>query len=137
MTQPQKHRPVHFAVDWRAAVFMPSEGGERAAAARVFDVSKDAIGITLEVRLAPGAVHRMAMAIPSYDQSGPRFVTGAYRVADCFLARDGAFSASAQRESMDAPDEEILMWFLREEARRLEWAYSRTTGKFEFVKEAY
>lgn len=135
--QPRTHRPVRFGVDWRAAVFFPAAGGERATAARVFDVSKDSIGITLESRLETGAVHRMAMAIPAYDQSGPRFVTGTYRVADCFVARDGAFSANAERESMDESNEEILMWFLREEARRLEWAYSRATGKFEYVKEAF
>ena len=137
MMKLQKRRFVRFQVDWRAAVFVTQNGREKAIPARITDVSKEGIGLTLDSKLALDATYKMAMAIPAYDLSGQRFVTGKYKVIDCFVTTDGTFRAGAELTQIDQPNEEILMWFLREEARRLEWAYSRTTGKFEFVKEAY
>lgn len=133
----QKRRFTRFFVDWKAAVFFGQKPKEIVHKARICDISLGGIGLLTEKSVTLGESYRIIMAIPSYDQSGHRYVQGTYKVIDTFLSSNGEFKCGLEVQDMDIQSKESLIWFLREESKRLEWVYSRESGNYEFVKEAY
>lgn len=137
VNKPQKRKFTRFFVDWKAAVFFGQMPKETAHKAKVCDISLGGLGLLIEKKMVKGDTHKLVVAIPSYDQSGYRYVQGTYKVIDSFLSSDGQFKCGLELKEMDVQSKESLIWFLREESKRLEWVYSRESGNYEFVKEAY
>jgi c-di-GMP-binding flagellar brake protein YcgR len=136
MSSLKKRDHVRFSVHWRAAVFIASQGGEKATPATVVDISLSGAAITVDTAMRAGELYRIAIAIPTFDRRDTKYIEGQFRVVSSFCTA-GTFRVGLCREQMSETCERDLLWFLREEAKRLEWAYSKASGSYEFVKESY
>jgi hypothetical protein len=132
----KKRQHVRFNVHWRGAVFTSAQGAEKATPVTVLDVSLSGAAISTQSALRVGEQYRVAMAIPSFDRRETKYIEGQFRVVSSFCTA-GAFRVGLCKVQMPEASEGDRLWFLREEAKRLEWAFSKATGSYEFVKESY